>query len=69
MTQGTIAGINPNGFGFIKVEGREGDVFFHNSDLVNARIDDLQPGDKLEFEIVDSGKGDGKQKAANVSKI
>ena len=69
MKQGTIAGINPNGFGFIKVDGMEKDLFFHNTDLVNARIDDLQVGDTLEFEVVDSGKGDGKQKASNVSKV
>ncbi len=67
MTQGTIAGINEKGFGFIKVEGRQGDVFFHNSDLLNARIDDLRVGDTLEFEIVTGDNG--KEKAANVSKI
>lgn len=73
MTQGTIAGINEKGFGFIKVDGMEGDLFFHASDLVNARIDELNTGDTLEFDIVESDKigNDGKKKknAVNVSKI
>ncbi len=69
MTQGTIAGINPKGFGFIKVAGMEKDLFFHATDLVNVRFEDLNEGDSLEFEVQDSEKGDGKKNAVNVQKI
>lgn len=68
MQKGTIAGINEKGFGFIKVDGMEKDLFFHASDLVNVRIEDLNIGDTLEFDIVDSEKGDGKKNAVNVHK-
>ncbi|MDB5265646.1 MAG: hypothetical protein JWM39_359 [Parcubacteria group bacterium] len=69
MTQGTIAGINDKGFGFIKVDGMEKDLFFHATDLVNVRIEDLNVGDTLEFEVKDSEKGDGKKNAVNVHKV
>jgi cold shock CspA family protein len=69
MQQGTIAGINEKGFGFIKVAGMEKDLFFHATDLVNTRIEDLRVGDTLEFEVVDSEKGDGKKNAVNVHKV
>ncbi|HEV7121656.1 MAG TPA: cold shock domain-containing protein [Candidatus Paceibacterota bacterium] len=69
MQKGTIVGINPKGFGFIRVEGMEKDLFFHASDLVNTRIEDLNEGDMLEFEVVDSEKGDGKKNAVNVHKV
>lgn len=68
MQKGTIAGINEKGFGFIKVDGMEKDLFFHASDLVNVRIEDLNVGDTLEFDVVDSEKGDGKKNAVNVHK-
>lgn len=68
MKQGTILVINPKGFGFIKVEG-ENDIFFHATALVNARIEDLNVGDTLEFEVEDSEKGGGKKNAVNVHKV
>jgi len=66
MQKGIIAGINPNGFGFIKVEGMEKDLFFHSNELVNVRFDDLRTGDEMEFEVADSPKG---KNAVRVSKI
>ncbi|KND50433.1 MAG: hypothetical protein AB202_02145 [Parcubacteria bacterium C7867-007] len=68
MQTGTIAGINPKGFGFIKIEG-EPDLFFHANELVNVRIDDLNPGDTLEFEIAPSKNDPAKKNAVNVSKV
>jgi len=47
----------------------EKDLFFHATDLVNVRFEDLNEGDSLEFEVQDSEKGDGKKNAVNVQKI
>lgn len=66
MQTGIIAGLTDKGFGFIKVEGREKDLFFHSNELVNVKFDDLRQGDKLEFEIEEGEKG---PKAVKVSKI
>ena len=68
MEQGTIVRLNPKGFGFIKVDGKEGekDLFFHSKDLVGVSFDELQEGDKMTFEIAtDSPKGPN---ARNVSR-
>lgn len=66
MQQGTIAGLTDKGFGFIKVEGRDKDVFFHMNELVNVRFDDLRQGDAVTFEITTGPKGD---QASQVSKV
>ncbi|MEK7079959.1 MAG: cold shock domain-containing protein [Patescibacteria group bacterium] len=66
MQQGTIARVTDKGFGFIKVEGMEKDVFFHSKEVVGASFDDLREGDKVSFEISESPKGPN---ATQVSKI
>jgi len=66
MQQGTVATKNIKGFGFIKVEGRDKDLFFHSNELKNITFDELQEGDKVSFEVGDSPKGPN---AVNVSKI
>jgi CspA family cold shock protein len=66
MQTGIIAGLTDKGFGFIKVEGREKDLFFHSNELVNVKFDDLRQGDTLEFEVEEGEKG---PKAVKVSKI
>ena len=57
MQTGTIARLTDKGFGFIKREGQEKDLFFHSNELVNTTFDELREGDKLEFEVADSPKG------------
>lgn len=57
MQTGTIARLTDRGFGFIKVEGQEKDIFFHSKELVGVQFDELREGDKLTFEIVQSEKG------------
>jgi len=70
MSEGTVATKNPKGFGFIKVEGREKDLFFHSNELKNITFDELQEGDKVSFEIVtDPVKSPKGPSATNVSKI
>jgi len=66
MQEGTVIKKNDRGFGFIKVEGQEKDLFFHSNELQNVSFDELQEGDKVSFEIGDSPKGPN---ALNVSKV
>ena len=66
MMQGIIAGLTDKGFGFIKIDGEEKDLFFHSNELVNVRFDDLRQGDKVEFEKAEGPKGPN---AIKVSKI
>jgi cold shock protein len=63
--QGTIATLNPRGFGFIKYEGAEKDLFFHSTALVNVKFDELREGDTVTFEKADGPKGPN---ATNVNK-
>lgn len=66
MKEGTIAGLTDKGFGFIRVEGMEKDLFFHSKELVNIEFDSLAQGDRVQFEIGEGPKG---QHAVRVTKI
>jgi len=65
MQTGTITRLTDKGFGFIKVEGMEKDLFFHSNELKNITFAELREGDTLSFEVADSPKG---KNAVNVSK-
>ena len=67
MQEGTIARLTDKGFGFIKVEGQEKDLFFHSNELVNAKYDELREGDKVSFEIGESPKGPNAIKVSRIS--
>lgn len=45
------------GFGFIKPESGEKDVFFHSNSLVDVSFDELQEGDAVTFDVEDTEKG------------
>jgi cold shock CspA family protein len=45
------------GFGFITPDHGPRDVFVHSSALVAAGLDTLAPGQRLEFELAQSGDG------------
>lgn len=67
MSEGIVAKkVEEKYFGFIKVEGREKDLFFHANELKNTSFDELREGDKVSFEVGDSEKGPN---AVNVNKI
>lgn len=66
MQTGTIARLTDKGFGFIKVEGEEKDIFFHANALVGVAYADLREGDTLQFEIEQGPKG---KSAVNVSRV
>ncbi len=57
MQTGIIARLTDKGFGFIKREGQEKDLFFHSNELVGVRFDELREGDTVSFEVADSPKG------------
>lgn len=57
MQTGTIARKTDKGFGFIKVEGQEKDLFFHANELVGVTFDELREGDTVTFEVGQSEKG------------
>ncbi len=57
MNKGTIARLTDKGFGFIKIDGQEKDLFFHSNELVGVSFDELREGDALTFEVAESPKG------------
>ncbi len=66
MEEGTIARLTDRGFGFIKREGQEKDLFFHSNELKNVEFKDLHEGDKVTFEVAESPKGPN---AKNVNRV
>ena len=67
MQTGTIKRLTDKGFGFIGVEGREKDLFFHSNELVGVSFDSLREGDTMSFEIAESPKGPNAIKVSKVS--
>ncbi len=66
MQEGTIARLTDRGFGFIKREGQEKDLFFHSNELKNVDYKDLREGDKVTFDVAESPKGPN---AVNVNRV
>jgi CspA family cold shock protein len=64
MEQGTIARVMDKGYGFIKREGEEKDLFFHANELQDITFDELREGDAVTFEIEDGPKGPSAIKVA-----
>ena len=64
MPKGTIKRLMDRGFGFIKIEGQEEDLFFHRNELQDVQFADLREGQEVEFEV--SRGSDGRQQAAKV---
>ncbi len=66
MQEGTIARLTDKGFGFIKIEGQEKDLFFHSNEVVGTTFDELREGDRVSFEIGDGPKGPNALKVSRV---
>lgn len=64
--KGTIK-VLKEGYGFLKCEDSENDVFFHANNLEGAEFNDLNVDDTLEYEI---GEGrNGKEQAINITLV
>jgi len=55
--QGVVKKKMEKGFGFIAVEGRDKDVFFHGNSLVGVTFSEINEGDTVTFDLEDSPKG------------
>lgn len=65
--QGIVKKFNTEkGFGFISVEGKEQDIFFHYSQLQMDGYKNIAPDSKVEFDLVETDKG---PQAENIVKI
>lgn len=67
MQEGVIARVTDKGFGFIKRDGQEKDLFFHSNELVGVAFDDLREGDKVTFEVGEGPKGPNAIKVSRIS--
>jgi len=54
---GQIVRKRDNGYGFIKPDNGEKDVFFHAQSLVEVAFDDLQEGENVTFDVEQGPKG------------
>ena len=67
MQEGTIARlVKEKGFGFIKRDGVEKDLFFHSNECGGA-FDSFEEGYKVTFEVADSPKGPNAIKVSKIS--
>lgn len=65
MAQGTIKKlVVGKNFGFISQEGADKDLFFHASSLEGVEFNELQEGDAVTFEVIDTEKGKAASKVA-----
>jgi len=56
MAEGTIKKLTDKGFGFIDTGNGE-DLFFHMSNVVGVRYEDLREGQKVTYSIGQGPKG------------
>lgn len=63
--RGTIIRKRDEGYGFIKPDEGDKDVFFHASAVGEGTFDDFNEGDAVMFDVEDGPKGPA---AANVTK-
>ncbi|MFN0033115.1 MAG: cold-shock protein [Flavobacteriales bacterium] len=62
---GTIKKMTEKGFGFIKTDGSDKDLFFHGNALVGVNYNELNEGDSVSFDVENSPKG---KNAVNVKR-
>lgn len=71
MTTGTVKTLlHAKGFGFIAPDdgdGQNADLFFHHSALQGGHFDDLQLGQRVEFESEPDPRNVGRYRAKNVT--
>lgn len=65
METGVIAKKMDKGYGFIKRNGNDKDLFFHSNELQGVDFDSLREGESVQFEVTEGPKG---LQASNVSR-
>jgi cold shock protein len=68
MDEGTIKTITDRGFGFIRPDNAQQDVFFHQSALQGVHIDDLREGDRVTF-TAEPDPRSNRMRAQNVHRV
>lgn len=64
MATGTVKTVTDRGFGFIKKDGSDKDIFYHEKNLQgDLAIRKLKANDKVSFDIEETQKG---QSAINI---
>ncbi len=63
---GIIKKKTDKGFGFIKIEGQDKDLFFHSNSLTGITFDELHEGENVTFDTEDTPKG---RNAVNVKRV
>ncbi len=67
MTTGNITRIvRDKGFGFIQADGETQEVFFHSTAVEQPTFDELNEGQKVEFDIEPDPKQPQRSRAAHV---
>lgn len=56
MQTGIVARVMDKGYGFIKAEGQNKDLFFHANEF-DGEFNSLKEGDKVQFEVSEGQKG------------
>jgi len=62
---GTISRLTEKGFGFIASGTSKKGLYFHSNELTNVTFEELREGDKVAFDVAETGKGPN---AINVGK-
>ena len=57
MNQGTIQRLTDRGFGFIKSDAFNKDIFFHAKNLDGVAYEELREGDAVTFEVEETDRG------------
>jgi cold shock protein len=68
MDEGTIKTITDRGFGFIRPDNAQQDVFFHQNALVGVSIDQLREGERVSF-TMEADRRSGRMQAQDVRRI
>ncbi len=65
MAEGTIKTLNERGFGFIRPDQGQEDLFFHSTALVDVAFEQLRQGQRVSFSSQPDTRGRG-QRAVDV---
>ena len=67
MSKGTVKWFNKTkGYGFVGLDDKSGDVFWHISEMQKSGISNLSEGQKIKFDVKDNR---GKSVAINIALV